>query len=41
MTVSFSVNLDDCGGLFEIDIWRVDFKPLQSLPPEGAVVTVS
>ena len=41
MPVSFSVNLDDRGGLFELDIWRVDFKPLQSLPPEGAVVTVS
>jgi len=41
MPVSFSVNLDDCGSLFELDIWRVDFKPLQSLPPEGAVVSVS
>ena len=41
MPVSFSANLDDRGGLFELDIWRVDFKPLQSLPPEGAVVTVS
>ena len=41
MPVSFSVNLDDCGGLFELDIWRVDFESLQSLPPEGAVVTVS
>ena len=41
MPVSFSVNLDDRGGLFELDIWRVDFKPLQSLTPEGAVVTVS
>ena len=41
MPVSFSVNLDDRGGLFELDIWRVDFKPLQSLPSEDGVVTLS
>lgn len=39
--VSFSVNLDERGALFELDLWRADFLPLQSLPPEEADFTVS
>jgi hypothetical protein len=32
--VSFTVNLDDDGGIFELDLWRVDFEPLKRLPTE-------
>jgi hypothetical protein len=39
--VSFSVNLDDHGVLFELDLWRVDFKALQSLPSDNEGVTMS
>ena len=39
--VSFSVNLDEDGALFELDIWRVDFQTLQSLPPEDGDFTLS
>ena len=28
-----AINLDQHDELFEIDIWRVDFKPLQRFPP--------
>jgi hypothetical protein len=30
--VSISVNLDEDGNLFEIDIWKVDFSPLLRYP---------
>jgi hypothetical protein len=30
--VSISLNLDEHGGLFEIDIWKVDFSPLRRYP---------
>jgi|688.fasta_scaffold510502_2 hypothetical protein len=39
--VSFSVNLDEEGALFELDIWRVDFQTLQSLPREDGDFTLS
>lgn len=39
--VSFSVNLDEGGALFELDLWRVDFQPLQSLPAEAGDITLS
>jgi hypothetical protein len=29
---SIQINLDDSGDLFEVDIWKVDFSPLQALP---------
>lgn len=38
VTVSFAINLDKDGSLFELDLWRVDFAELQQLPEtEGAV----
>ncbi len=30
--VSFTINQDDEGRLFELDLWRVDFEPLKKLP---------
>lgn len=39
--VSFSVNLDDRGWLFELDLWRVDFKPIQSVPSDDESVTIA
>jgi hypothetical protein len=30
--VSISLNLDQDGSLFEIDIWKVDFSPLRRYP---------
>jgi hypothetical protein len=36
--VSATLNLDDAGALFELDIWKVDFSRLQRLPDEGDVV---
>jgi hypothetical protein len=30
--VSISVNLDEDGGLFELDFWKVDFSPLKRYP---------
>ena len=30
--VSFTINQDDGGKLFELDLWRVDFEPLKQLP---------
>ena len=36
--VSFTVNLDEKGRLFELDLWRVDFEPLQRLPTENIEV---
>ena len=36
--VSFTVNLDKDGKLFELDLWRVDFEPLKRLPRKNEVV---
>lgn len=33
--VSFAINLDGAGQLFELDLWRVDFEPLKRLPTES------
>jgi hypothetical protein len=30
--VSFAVNVDSDGQLFELDLWRVDFEPLLQFP---------
>ena len=30
--ILISLNIDKNGDLFELDIWRVDFKPLKSFP---------
>jgi hypothetical protein len=30
--VSATINLDDRGNLFELDIWKVDFSPLKRYP---------
>ncbi len=32
VTVSISVNVDTCGELFELDLWKVDFSPLKKYP---------
>jgi len=31
------VNLDDCGELYELDIWKVDFSPVVRFPSVGEV----
>lgn len=33
--LEISLNLDQNGDLFELDVWRVDFKPLLRLPKPG------
>jgi hypothetical protein len=30
--LEISINVDEHGSLFELDIWKVDFTPLQSYP---------
>ncbi|AFL88567.1 hypothetical protein Terro_2670 [Terriglobus roseus DSM 18391] len=35
MGLEISLNVDQDGDLFELDIWRVDFKPLLRLPEPG------
>lgn len=30
--VNFTINLDEDGLLFELDMWRIDFEPLQHFP---------
>jgi hypothetical protein len=30
--VSATINLDDRGNLFELDLWKVDFSPLKRYP---------
>ena len=32
--VSVSLNVDQFGQLFEVDIWKVDFSPLIRIPPD-------
>ena len=36
--VSFTINLDSEGRLFELDLWRVDFEPLKRFPTENVEV---
>jgi hypothetical protein len=36
--VSFTINLDSEGRLFELDLWRVDFEPLKRFPTENEEV---
>jgi hypothetical protein len=31
--VSVAINVDQHGQLFEVDFWKVDFSPLQRIPP--------
>jgi hypothetical protein len=31
--VSVALNSDQCGELFELDLWKVDFSPLQRIAP--------
>lgn len=38
--VSFTINLDSSGRLFELDLWRVDFEPLKRFPKEHGEVKV-
>ena len=33
--VSFTINLDSDGWLFELDLWRVDFEQLKRFPTEN------
>ena len=36
IVVNTAVNLDDCGDLFELDIWKTDFSSLKKYPrPEN------
>ena len=35
--VSISVNLDEAGNLFELDMWKVDFSPLLRYPTPDRV----
>lgn len=39
--VSIVVNLDESGGLFEIDFWKVDFSALQRYPKPGDVEIIA
>jgi uncharacterized protein DUF6984 len=41
MPVSFAVNVDQDGKLFELDLWRVDFAPLKRFPDDRVPVVVS
>lgn len=40
MPVSFTVDVDSDGHIFELDIWRVDFEPLKRLPSEDIAITI-
>jgi len=40
MLVSFTINLDNNGNLFELDLWRVDFEPLQRLPSQSDEIRI-
>lgn len=33
--VIVTINLDNQGALYELDIWKVDFSPLKKLPSTG------
>ena len=38
--LEISINLDENGDLFELDIWKVDFSPLRRLPEPAQVQRV-
>jgi hypothetical protein len=38
ISVTAVLNLDRAWALFELDIWKADFSPLQRLPEDGDVV---
>ena len=38
--VSFSINLDKEGRLFELDLWRVDFEPLKQFPSSESQIRI-
>lgn len=38
--VSFTVNVDKAGKLFELDLWRTDFNPLQKFPEPKDTIKV-
>jgi hypothetical protein len=35
--VSVALNLDEQGELYELDIWKMDFSPLQRIPPADQI----
>ena len=39
--VTAVLNVDTQDQLFEVDVWKVDFSPLQRWPIEGAMASVS
>ena len=39
--VSFTITVDNNKELFELDLWRVDFEPLQSLPAKADQIRFS
>lgn len=38
VTVSVTINLDDDGCLYELDVWKVDFSPLMRWPKAEEIV---
>ena len=38
--VSFAINVDRDGMLYELDLWRVDFSPLQRIPRQDDDVRI-
>lgn len=38
--VSATLNLDQYGALFELDVWKVDFSKLQRWPLQGEIRTL-
>ena len=38
VTVSVTINLDEDGYLFELDVWKVDFSPLKRWPRSKDIV---
>jgi hypothetical protein len=38
--VSFTINVDRDGMLYELDLWRVDFNPLQRIPRQNDDVRI-
>ena len=38
VTVSVTINLDEDGHLYELDVWKVDFSPLRRWPKTEEIV---
>ena len=38
--VNFTVNVDQNGKLFELDLWKVDFSPLLDFPKENCKLNI-